>query len=164
MPRKPRLQQQLRFFLVAFCSPAKSLACSGLLENPLVGQKLKFQHPSKMHQSFCFDADQPPVDFQKNEHLFSRGSFLSFPQKGWFGFVCFDLRLRGDKRRSESWIQPPWFPQVKVRSAEKGSSKGDMKLEQNPWNVSHRKMVLGQSLTSRGQSLQKCKWVLCVSK
>ena len=28
-------------FSVAFCSPAKSLAFSGLMENPLVGKKLK---------------------------------------------------------------------------------------------------------------------------
>ena len=33
------------------CSPAKSLKLSGLTENPLVGKKLKSQHPSKMHQS-----------------------------------------------------------------------------------------------------------------
>ena len=32
---------------VAFLSPAKSLTFSGLMENPLVGKKLKSQHPSK---------------------------------------------------------------------------------------------------------------------
>ena len=29
------------FLSVAFCSPAKSLTFSGLMENPLVGKKLK---------------------------------------------------------------------------------------------------------------------------
>ena len=33
---------------VAFCSPAKSLTFSGLMENPLVGKKLKSFHPRKM--------------------------------------------------------------------------------------------------------------------
>ena len=32
---------------VAFCSPAKSLTFSGLVENPLVGKKLKSSKPSK---------------------------------------------------------------------------------------------------------------------
>ena len=43
-------------FSVAFCSPAKSLTFSGLMENPLVGKKLKSQHPSKMHQRFGAEA------------------------------------------------------------------------------------------------------------
>ena len=30
---------------VAFCSPAKSLTFSSLIENPLVDKKLKFLHP-----------------------------------------------------------------------------------------------------------------------
>ena len=35
----------------AFCSPAKGLTFSGFMENPLVGKRLKSQHPSNMHQS-----------------------------------------------------------------------------------------------------------------
>ena len=42
------------FFSVAFCSPAKSLICCGLVENPLVGKKLKSQQPSKMHPLLCW--------------------------------------------------------------------------------------------------------------
>ena len=42
----PNLAPYLGYFL----PPAKSLTSSGLMENPLVGKKLKSQHPSKMHQ------------------------------------------------------------------------------------------------------------------
>ena len=33
--------QGCKLISVAFCSPSKSLTSSGLMENPLVGQKLK---------------------------------------------------------------------------------------------------------------------------
>ena len=39
---KPQLPRRVGFS-VAFCSPAKSLTFSGLVENPLVGKKLKSQ-------------------------------------------------------------------------------------------------------------------------
>ena len=45
---------------VAFCSPANSLTLSGLIDNPLVGNKLTSQHPSKMQP-----ADDSPVNTNK---------------------------------------------------------------------------------------------------
>ena len=56
---------------VAFCSPAKQLTFSGLMENSLVGkQLLTSYHPSKMHQR------QSHTRKQHLEHVWNRDQLL----------------------------------------------------------------------------------------
>ena len=61
-PRTTFQLGELHYFLVAFCSPAKSLIFGGLMENPFVGKKLKSSHPSKT-KTKAF-RNEPPKHFR----------------------------------------------------------------------------------------------------